>query len=32
MNTKEIQQVMENNYYTVTTTFGNIKFKYLLTK
>jgi hypothetical protein len=32
MNTKETQQVMENNYYTVTTTFGNIKFKYLLTK
>ena len=32
MNTKEIQQVMKNNYYTVTTTFGNTKFKYVLTK
>jgi len=32
MNTKETQQFMESNYYTVTTTFGNIKFKYLLTK
>jgi 6-pyruvoyltetrahydropterin/6-carboxytetrahydropterin synthase len=26
------QQFMENNYYTVTTTFGNIKVKYVLTK
>lgn len=32
MNMKETQQVMENNYYTVTTTFGDIKFKYVLTK
>ncbi len=32
MNTKEIQQVMENSYYTVTTTFGDIKFTYILTK
>ncbi len=32
MNMKETQQVMENNYYTVTTTFGDIKFQYVLTK
>ncbi len=32
MNTKETQLVMENSYYTTTTTFGNIKFQYVLTK
>ena len=32
MNTKETQQAMKNNYYVVTTTFGDIKFTYLLTK
>ena len=32
MNTKKIQLVMKNNYYTTTTTFGDIKFTYILTK
>lgn len=32
MNMNETQQVMENSYYTITTTFGDIKFKYVLTK
>ncbi len=32
MNTKETQLVMGNSYYTTTTTFGDIKFTYILTK
>ena len=32
MNTKETVQAMDNNYYTTTTTFGDINFKYILTK
>ena len=32
MNTKKTVQVMDNNYYTITTTFGDIKFTYILTK
>jgi hypothetical protein len=32
MNTKKTVQAMDNNYYTITTTFGDIKFKYILTK
>ena len=28
MNMKEIVLAMENNYWTYTTTFGNIKIKY----
>jgi hypothetical protein len=32
MNTKKTVQAMDNNYYTTTTTFGDIKFKYILTK
>jgi hypothetical protein len=27
-----ISTYMDNNYYTITTTFGDIKFKYILTK
>lgn len=29
MNMKEIVQVMENNYWVVTTTFGDIKINYI---
>ena len=29
MNTKETVQVMENNYWTTTTTFGDIKINYI---
>ncbi len=32
MNMNETQQAMENSYYTTTTTFGDIKFIYTLTK
>ncbi len=32
MNMKETQLAMENSYYTTTTTFGDIKFIYTLTK
>ena len=32
MNMNETQQAMENSYYTTTTTFGDIKFTYILTK
>jgi hypothetical protein len=32
MNTKETQLAMENSYYTTTTTFGDIKFIYTITK
>ncbi len=32
MNTNETQQVMGNSYYTTTTTFGDIKFTYTITK
>jgi len=29
MNMKEIVRVMENNYWTTTTTFGDIKINYI---
>jgi len=29
MNTKETVQVMENNYWVTTTTFGDIKINYI---
>ena len=32
MNMKETQLAMENSYYTTTTTFGDIKFIYTITK
>ena len=32
MNMKKTVQVMDNNYYTTSTTFGDIKFTYILTK
>ena len=32
MNTKETVQVMENNYWVTTTTFGDIKINYIYEK
>ena len=32
MNMKETQQVMENSYWTTTTTFGDIKINYIYGK
>ncbi len=32
MNMNETQLAMDNNYYTTTTTFGDIKFTYTITK
>ena len=32
MNTNAIQLAMDNSYYTTTTTFGDIKFTYTITK
>ena len=32
MNTKKTVQAMDNNYYTVTTTFGDIKINYIYGK
>ena len=30
MNMKETQQVMENNYWTITTTFGEYEINYII--
>ena len=29
---EKMQQLMESNYWTTTTSYGNIKIKYILTK